>query len=97
MLDWPQSGPVWTVAFFEDRLKRLDCTVQYLWTVVRSQKYWTRPFGPVLLNCSPVWSEKKLDRTVQFSLRLNCSYAYINIASFQDFRKAHHNDSIIYL
>ena len=26
-VDWPQSGPVRTVAFFGDRLKRLDRTV----------------------------------------------------------------------
>ena len=57
----------------------------------------TRLYSPVLLNCSPVRSEKKLDWTVWSSLRLNCSYAYMNIASFWDFRKAHHNNSILYL
>ena len=49
LVDWPRSGPVRTVAFFGDRLKRLDCTVQHLRTAVRSQKYWTGPFGPVFL------------------------------------------------
>ena len=48
-LDWPRSGPVRTVAFFGDRLKRLDRTVQHLRTAVRSQKYWTGPFSPVFL------------------------------------------------
>ena len=57
----------------------------------------TRLYSPVLLNCSPVRSKKKLDRTVRSSLRLNCSYEYMNIASFRDFRKAHHNDSTLYL
>ena len=38
-IDWPRSGPVRTVAFFGDRLKRLDRTVQHLRTTVRSQKY----------------------------------------------------------
>ena len=38
-IDWPRSGPVRTVAFFGDRLKRLDRTVQHLRTAVRSQKY----------------------------------------------------------
>ena len=35
-VDWPRSGPVRTVAFFGDRLKRLDRTVQHLRTAVRS-------------------------------------------------------------
>jgi len=48
-IDWPRSGPVRTVAFFGDRLKRLDRTVQHLQTAVRSQKYKTGPFGPVFL------------------------------------------------
>ena len=49
-LDWPRSGLVQTVAFFGDRLKRLDRTVQHLRTAVRSQKYWIRPFSPVFLS-----------------------------------------------
>ena len=49
-IDWPRSGPVQTVAFFGDRLKRLDRTVQHLRTAVRFQKYWTRPFSPVFLS-----------------------------------------------
>jgi hypothetical protein len=49
-LDWPRSSPVRTVAFFRDRLKRLDHTVQHLWTAVQSQKYWTGPFGLVFLS-----------------------------------------------
>ena len=77
LLDWPRSGPVWTVAFFRDRIKRLDCTVQLFRTAVRSQKYWTGPYSPGLLDCSPVRSEKKLDRTVLSGIRLNRSYAYM--------------------
>jgi hypothetical protein len=48
-LDWQRSGPVQTVDFFGDRLKKLDHIVQYLRTAVRSQKYWTRPFSSVFL------------------------------------------------
>ena len=42
LIDWPRSGPVQTVAFFGDRRKEPDRTVQIIGTVVWSEKY-----GPV--------------------------------------------------
>ena len=41
-VDWPQSGPVRNIAFFGDRRKEPDGTVQIIGTAVRSEKY-----GPV--------------------------------------------------
>ena len=74
-----------------------DRSVQSFYGLEMETNKKTRLYSLVLLNCSPVRSEKKLDRTVRFSLKLNCSYAYMNIAPFRDFRKAHHNDSTLYL
>ncbi len=53
-------------------------------------------YGPGLLDCSPVRSEKQLDRTVRSGLRLDRSYAHMYNSKFLDCRKDYYNDSILY-
>ena len=63
-VDRPQSGPVWTVAFFGDHLKRLDCMVQHLLTRLA-----TVQSGP---DRGLFWRLlKRLDCTVQSFVRLD--------------------------
>jgi hypothetical protein len=56
----------------------------------------TGPYGPELLDCSPVRSEKKLDGTVRSSLRLDRSYENMHISNVSDCGKEPYNDSILY-
>ena len=58
-VDWPRSGPDWTVAFFEDCWKRLDCTVQHPWTGVRFYFNKTGPYSLVWLFRTAVRSSPR--------------------------------------